>query len=304
MVPVLALPRTPELIRFPDRYLSSLETRLGLVENDIRSIKHGTITATTPGTSQEGSRLSAPSNTPEDTAIFHARNNDTDIQLDDRDGSEDPFIEGVTDGMGVTFADEEDSGFFGILKQVLSIGNLAELNSGPTSNTAFMRHTSAAAKRVSDAFQPRPQHHTLERLRMEGSFMHTAQVSSSVRPRLSASQAHKVDIYALPSHEEALQLLDQYFRGTGLVFPYLDEDTFLAAYAEARLSGFRTTRKTWLGLLNIVLALATTTSLRSDIVAETRFERSDVYYRRAVGLCEKQMMRGTSLEIGKNAQYY
>ena len=138
---------------------------------------------------------------------------------------------------------------------------------------------------------------------MQGSFMHTAQVSSSVRSGLSANQAQKVDIYALPLHEEAVQLLNQYFRGTGLVFPYLDEEAFLAAYAEARLSGFRTTRKTWLGLLNMVLALATTTSLRSDIVAETRFERSDVYYQRAVGLCEKQMMRGTSLEIGEDAQW-
>jgi hypothetical protein len=33
--------------------------------------------------------------------------------------------------------------------------------------------------------------------------------------------------------------------------------------------------------------------------AERRSEESNIFYQRALGLCQKQIMRGTSLEVGE-----
>ena len=63
-------------------------------------------------------------------------------------------------------------------------------------------------------------------------------------------------------------------------------------------NNFTKIRKTWLGLLNMVLALTTSTTLSDTLSAEKRADTSDVYYQRAVGLCGEQILRGTSLEVG------
>ncbi|OBT39075.1 hypothetical protein VE00_09907 [Pseudogymnoascus sp. WSF 3629] len=45
------------------------------------------------------------------------------------------------------------------------------------------------------------------------------------------------------------------------------------------------------------MALATSTTIDTGSSAEERLRECDIYYQRAMGLCEKQMMRGTSFEI-------
>lgn len=52
----------------------------------------------------------------------------------------------------------------------------------------------------------------------------------------------------------------------------------------------------------MIMAMATSTTIESRLSAEKRAKDSDIYYQRATGLCEKQIMRGTSLEIGRSAQ--
>lgn len=56
-----------------------------------------------------------------------------------------------------------------------------------------------------------------------------------------------------------------------------------------------------MGLLNIVLALATSTLTRGVTTVGDRVKESDTYYQRAVGLCEKQILRASSLEAGTAA---
>jgi hypothetical protein len=108
----------------------------------------------------------------------------------------------------------------------------------------------------------------------------------------------KVNIYALPQESQTRELLNHYFSTTGLLFPYLHEQTFWETYEDMRRNEFTKVRRTWLGLLNIVLALATSTRVKCDTNAERRIQESDVYYQRALGLCEKQMLRASSLEAG------
>ena len=143
-------------------------------------------------------------------------------------------------------------------------------------------------------------HNNLGSLQMEGSIMRLSRAPSPVKhPRQRQLQDHEIDIFALPPDAETLQLIEQYFLDTGTLFPYLHRETFLQTYAQAKWNNFKTIRRTWLGLLNMVLALVTSTTVRRDIDAGRRSELSDIYYHRAAGLCEKQIMRGTSLEIGK-----
>ena len=95
-----------------------------------------------------------------------------------------------------------------------------------------------------------------------------------------------------------------YFSNTGYLFPYIREDDFMATYHELRHQQKPKIRRTWLGLLNIIFAMAITTKFDSDNASLGRLEESEDFYRRAVGLCEKQAMRGTSLEIGKQTSRY
>jgi hypothetical protein len=107
-----------------------------------------------------------------------------------------------------------------------------------------------------------------------------------------------VNIYALPPEATTRNLIARYFGDTGLLFPYIYEQAFLDTYNEIEASGFTKIRKTWLGLFNMIMAMATSTTVENGLSAEKRALDSDAYYQRATGLCEKQIMRGTSLEMG------
>ncbi len=119
-----------------------------------------------------------------------------------------------------------------------------------------------------------------------------------VLSRKNGIDKDKVNIYALPKDSQTRELLDHYFSTTGLLFPYLYEQTFRETYENMRQRQFSKVRRTWLGLLNIVLALSTSTRYNSDTNAMKRVEESNVYYQRALGLCEKQMLQASSLESG------
>ena len=72
----------------------------------------------------------------------------------------------------------------------------------------------------------------------------------------------------------------------------------MATYNEMKEQQKPTVRRTWLGLLNIIFAIAITAKLDSNSIAGQRMEESEVFYARAVGLCQNHILRGTSLEIG------
>jgi hypothetical protein len=107
-----------------------------------------------------------------------------------------------------------------------------------------------------------------------------------------------VNIYALPSEARMWTLIKEYFQKTGQLLPYVHEQSFCATYFEMRESNFTMARRTWLGLLNIILAMGTTLHVETSISSEKRIEESDVYYQRANGLCDKESRRNISLELG------
>ncbi|KAH7304650.1 putative C6 transcription factor [Rhexocercosporidium sp. MPI-PUGE-AT-0058] len=184
----------------------------------------------------------------------------------------------------MVFSAEENCGFF-----------------GPSSNFAFTRHISRPMARTSpfifptgDGFSPGiPLDNAAISISQPASL--SARNSSS-RQILKHLTREDVKIYALPLETTTRNLISRYFGDTGLLFPYIDEQAFLDTYNEINANDF-TKIRTWLGLLNMIMAMATCTIIESCVSAEKRAKGSDIYYQRATGLCEKQIMRGTSLEI-------
>lgn len=104
----------------------------------------------------------------------------------------------------------------------------------------------------------------------------------------------------LPPDHETQRLLRCYFSNTGMLFPFIDKQSFLETYDRVRLENFRKdVRRTWLGLLNMILAMAVCTASCPDEGASDQFQQSEIYFRRAQELCKSQILRGTTLEIGE-----
>lgn len=124
--------------------------------------------------------------------------------------------------------------------------------------------------------------------------------SSTTLPQTSQDSSKTLGVNLLPPDEVMKRLISAYFANTGLLFPFIHQQEFLDTYQRFQASGFRTdVRRTWLGLLNMILAMATCTSCWEDSGSEKHFEESDIFYRRAQELCQTQMFRGTTLEIGQ-----
>lgn len=121
-------------------------------------------------------------------------------------------------------------------------------------------------------------------------------VSSSY---LRSPVRQKVNPFALPAEAEVLRLIQKFFTTTGLLFPYLDEGTFVKTYQQSVSSNVCTPRRSWLALLNVVLAMATHTGWDRRTNASNIGDHSDLFFQRALLLCEVDMRCATSLEIGQ-----
>ncbi|KAJ5403234.1 hypothetical protein N7509_003105, partial [Penicillium cosmopolitanum] len=188
------------------------------------------------------------------------------VHVPDLTGTEDSV-----DGMGaVTLADEEDSGFF-----------------GPSSNIAFLRHLSRAVVQQGYLLSPGA---------AEGGFVSASRPPSPPR-RQSGDRKPQVNLFSLPPQTETLAMIQRYFSNTGLLFPYIYPPVFLETYHQMNRENFTKVRRTWLGLLNMVLAMSTMTAATGGAKADVRIAESDVFYERGLGLCGSEILRGTTLEV-------
>lgn len=107
--------------------------------------------------------------------------------------------------------------------------------------------------------------------------------------------------FILPPQQDTLHLIELYFSSTGTLFPYIDKDGFLQTYRQLTSTNMVSVRRSWLGLLNVILAMATNANTGYDatLSAQERTSKSNVYFRRASVLCDRQIRHGTSVEIGK-----
>jgi hypothetical protein len=118
-------------------------------------------------------------------------------------------------------------------------------------------------------------------------------------PTRDESATTHVNIYALPSEERTWSLIQQYFQKTGQLLHYIHELSFCETYLCMRQEGFSKISRTWLGLLNIILAISASLSTNDEIPPKERIRESDIYYQRANGLCDTDSRRNASLEMGE-----
>lgn len=185
-------------------------------------------------------------------------------------------------GTAMTFIEEHTSAFFGESSNI----HFARL---------LLRGTAAVRKSVRS-----------KSLRADGEKEGPSIESNAVRSTQlcnthsteSGDNSHAF-ITALPSTEEMDNLLDVYFDTCGVVFPFIHEDTTRRTYVQCKEVGFTKIRRTWLGTLNMMFAIASKHDLDGEDTSSTerRVGRSDVFYRRAVGLCGELSQRIISLEI-------
>ncbi|EFX02229.1 c6 zinc finger domain containing protein [Grosmannia clavigera kw1407] len=283
---IYELPDTSANLVVPKDLFAALEDRVRRVEQSLKVHDERLAVVETAGPSSSSSSALRP-------GIGHAANG----IVVDVDGIQDAAADqSMTDGMAVSFVDEQDCGFF-----------------GPSSNIAFMRHIfrAMAHKTVPDV--------VLSPIAGTVSSSRAGPYESGLI-NVSQSQAHNLALQAapdpaamrtnvLPPDGETQALIRAYFANTGLLFPYIHEQSFLETYESMRQTGFRANvRRTWLGLLNMVLAMAVRTAgaergdaARSETNQANTHERSeasraDLFCDRARELCKTQTMRGTTLE--------
>ncbi|KAK7727235.1 hypothetical protein SLS63_007286 [Diaporthe eres] len=104
------------------------------------------------------------------------------------------------------------------------------------------------------------------------------------------------DCLSLPPDDEMDALVDRFFRDTGALFPFVHPYTFMETYRHTKSTGFRRSRRSWLCLLNSILAMSIFTSGSWSSTATERGAKAEVFFTRAKALCLDQMLSGSSLE--------
>lgn len=109
-----------------------------------------------------------------------------------------------------------------------------------------------------------------------------------------------LDCLRLPPNEEMDGLVSHFFVDTGALFPFVHAPSFIETYNRVKGNNFRKFRRSWLGLLNSILAMATVTSASLSATATERAAKAEVFYTRAKALCLDQMLDCASLETGEH----
>ncbi|KAK5210789.1 hypothetical protein LTR41_003401 [Exophiala xenobiotica] len=164
---------------------------------------------------------------------------------------------------------------------------------GPSSNISFTRHITQMVARLGHIANPR----MISVDDFSSSLLNSSSPSSNqFAPGVSHDPGAR-DPFGMPGDDQIDVLVEQYFSDVGLLFPNLHKPTFLESVAEMKRKRPRSMRRTWLGLLNMVLAFGTLTIVRDDWGAELRAAEARTFYERAVCLCDPMALAGTSLEV-------
>ncbi|KAK6379813.1 hypothetical protein LTS17_005886 [Exophiala oligosperma] len=197
--------------------------------------------------------------------------------LDDDDLAQQNGGEDSVDGMAaITDPEEKEVRFY-----------------GPSSNISLLREISDATSASLKAMgQSRHAEHSL-----------TADiVSRAVSPmttlpsETSPIARQGINVRSLPPENKALLLIKLFFADTGMLFPYIHEESVLRTYANARRNRLTAVSRSWLCLLNVIFAFATYISAKPDQTAEKNAAESDVFIERAQALASEIEMKSARLE--------
>ena len=256
-------------------YVSDFEARLKMVEDLLR--RHDDLL--TGHLSACSTQPEHVSTSPQDDPASNSNEHRDRIQLNASELQDLPAEETVTDGMAMSmsFEDEQGSAFF-----------------GPSANNSFTRSI-IRAMASHNLTQPKTLNVPESRSVVDGGILNYSRPPSPTSPEMPLGSMS--NMYELPPLGEMEQLIRTYFLNTGLLFPFLHEPSFMETYNAFKGSKFSKVRRTWLGLLNVVLAMGSSMDPASKLSAGARAERSGVCYQRALNICASASVRGANLDI-------
>jgi hypothetical protein len=115
-----------------------------------------------------------------------------------------------------------------------------------------------------------------------------------------AGPASEDDLYILPTYSSTILLVTIFFRGYGLMNPFLNDTTFLHTHVKELYEGTRQRPKaSRLALLNMILAIASTTSVDSTHSVERWILLSKTFFKRARGLYAQDIFQSVDLDLGE-----
>lgn len=251
-------------------YVSDLEQRVAFVEHDLMRLNDLV----------RGHLSPCPTNCPRRPTGSTPAPGAATARETHATGLEEPQDEDAsTNGMAMTFVEEQSSAFFGESSNInftqLLLRGIATVHQASTAVTSALDKASPHGESIKFNVPQNKRYHPAA-----GSSTH-----------LDSSPT------TLPSVEEMDSLLDIYFDTAGAVFPFIHEETMRKTYTKCRLNGFTRARRTWLGTLNMIFAMASSFDRDHAASAKKRFERSNVFYKRALELCGDLSRRVISLEM-------
>ncbi|KAL0933654.1 fungal specific transcription factor domain-containing protein [Colletotrichum truncatum] len=261
----------------PKQYLEHVENRLADVEEAISRLKEFIPTAVLEDRQHViyshgvSSRRNHPSESSFTENSLHAEEGSTHIVSPD-----------ATDGVGtIEFTNDGTWTYF-----------------GPTSNIAFTRNIRRTLNHLQRTSSRKVRHPEVRPPREAQ--QHNLAVSRSHSPIDDSFDSRRLETPSeachLPPNVEVSRLIRQFFSDTGLLFPYVHEESFLKAYVQFQSIGMNNARRSWLALLNMILAMATSTTSTKKLGLSHRQAISETYYQRAKALSMGQMMCRASVE--------
>jgi hypothetical protein len=261
-------------------YVSRIEDRLQMVEEMVESFMgHGKRLQESQDVALN--RQTHSPRPPLESASFRGGYREQDANSETRHDSNGRIHisraeEDTVDGMGtITFADESTCGYF-----------------GPSSNSAFFGHIAHALASGTGASLQKDQCG-----RNDGHDNRTFSRPTSP-PRMTSTRRKKssADPYVLPSHAEVSHLVEIFFLNTGMFFPFIHKKNIVDTLAQLDFFNLTGIRSSWLCLLNMILALATSLNSGNDLEIRFREAEADVFFQRAVELSPETFSNTTNLE--------
>ena len=110
---------------------------------------------------------------------------------------------------------------------------------------------------------------------------------------------HGVDPYVLPPTSRLSSMIEMFFSDINPMWGYLYESAFRDTFSQAKETGFKHVRRSWPGLLNIILAMVEHRQNLDTSSEDSLRSASYLYFSRALVLGTRTTFRGPNLETGR-----
>ena len=257
-------------------YASQLENRLQFIEERLRTVASDGDRETTEGFVVPSLRNSLPFQNESEYSVTSGIIRLNSAEKNGERNGDNASQEDTVDGMGsITFADEVTSGYF-----------------GPSSNSTFFSYIVKAL--ASNRGQPTQREETDQDLATSLSRPASPPLPLA-RPKLKVMNPCR-----LPPHNEMLRLVDLFFATTGKFFPYIHRKAVIDMIEELDISRSSGVRRSWLSLLNALLAIGTSLDCDGGRSFKHREHDSDTFFQRALTLSPWSISNTANLETRKS----